>query len=673
MVVVGLGQAGGNLATEFSRLGYRALALNTAHTDLSSLSGNDRHSLSAEQRIYVGIDGYDGAGADMNYGRECIQENAERIREAVAQHTEGADVVILTAGLGGGTGSAVCELVRVLEVLNLPIIVLSTLPNEYESGIAKVNAVRAVSELVKQQNIGWIFADNSRLSHIHGGVSLDKYFAKVNSVIIGPLDNFNRLNSRRGVYPIRTLDGEDFRALLLSNGVINYSENTLSALTVDAVIDRVRENLSTSSMMPNGFSPEEVSYMGVVLEAGEEVLRGTPFSFFEQLNEQLKHETGGGAIYMGVYRTEQPVDGGSAMLRMIASTQSLPAGIQGMVNDARREGGTLRDKLQRSMSALDLGEIEEFDLFRTSLRTGHGGSATRRRPSQPQLAVPDTPFRREPRKVGGSREVSERGARDPEPDPGSSPASETKVGAKPSIGLKPAGSPSAEAASASAEAAAVSAEFQDQPPASSSSTTSEAAEAAAGPSQEAEAEATQAEATQAEGPASSEPPDATAEAAAPAEAADEELSSELAAEEETAVLDADELVEEADELLEEDTDVEGRMDAESAEVAEAAEPSRPSSLVLDPLDTGAGPAPGGVLTDAQRQAEAASYQKLVATFLRTEFDSTKRRVARRLDAARKSEDAVSRELADAALERLRQAGQMQAFEEVLEDNSVASL
>src|SRR5690606_38598551 len=250
LVVVGLGQAGGNLAAEFARLGYRAIALNTAHTDLSALgpsAANGLSSLGPDQRMYVGIDGYDGAGADLNYGRECIHENADRIRSAVSSHAEGADVVILTAGLGGGTGSAVSELVKVLKELELPIITLTTSPNEYESGIAKVNAVRAVSDLVKMENVAWIFADNTRLSHVYGGVSLDKYFEKVNEVIVRPLDALNRLNDRPGVHPIRTIDGEDLRALLLSPGVMNYSETKLSALAVDVVIESVRESLQSSS------------------------------------------------------------------------------------------------------------------------------------------------------------------------------------------------------------------------------------------------------------------------------------------------------------------------------------------------------------------------------------------------------------------------------------------
>jgi hypothetical protein len=77
--------------------------------------------------------------------------------------------------------------------------------------------------------------------------------------------------------------------------------------------------------------------------------------------------------------------------------------------------------------------------------------------------------------------------------------------------------------------------------------------------------------------------------------------------------------------------------------------------------------------EPHRQAEAASYQKLVATFLRTEFDSTKRRVARRLDAARRAEDALSRDLAHTALERLGEEGQLAAFEAILQDGPSVSL
>jgi cell division GTPase FtsZ len=361
IVAIGLGQAGGNLAAEFQRRGYPALALNTASSDLDSLSSSGL-SLPEEHRMYIGIDGFDGAGSDLNYGRECITTHAGQIRERVASHTAGADVVLVTAGLGGGTGSAVAELVKILEDLSLPVMVLATLPNDHESGIAKVNAVRAVNQLVKEALLGWMFVDNSRLAQAHGGVTLDHYYEEINKAIAEPLDAFNRMNAREGIRAIRTLDGEDFRTLLLSSGILSFTTTELPKLNVEGVIQAVRDGLKFSTLMPEGFSLETVSYMGVVIEAPADMMAHTPYTFFEQISEQLKDETGGAAIYMGVYQ----VPTGPALVRAICSTQALPEGIQEMVSAAKREGGQLRDKLQKTLTGLELGEIEEYELFKTS-------------------------------------------------------------------------------------------------------------------------------------------------------------------------------------------------------------------------------------------------------------------------------------------------------------------
>jgi cell division GTPase FtsZ len=363
IVAVGLGQAGGNLAAELYRRGYRALALNTASTDLASLS-HASTMLPEEFRLNIGVEGADGAGADLAYGRQCVTTHAARIRERVVDHATNADIVLLTAGLGGGTGSAVAELIRVLAELELPIIVLATLPSEHESGIAKVNAVRAINELVKENVLGWIFVDNSRLGKNHGEVSLDRYYPEINKIIMEPIDALNHLNGRDDVSPIRSLDGEDIRSLMLSSGIMSFVTASLPRLTGDTLVQAVRDGLLHNSIQPEGFQLENVSYLGLVIEAPESMLADTPFSFFEKINEQLKDETGGAAIYMGVYRLNSRQT--TATLRVFASSQSLPDGVQEMVGQAKREGGQLRAKLQRGLSGLDLGEIEEYELFRTS-------------------------------------------------------------------------------------------------------------------------------------------------------------------------------------------------------------------------------------------------------------------------------------------------------------------
>jgi cell division GTPase FtsZ len=373
IVVVGLGQAGGNLAAEFARRGYQALSFNTAVSDLATLTAPGQ-TLAEEQRIYIGNDGNDGAGSDASYGRECVSAHAEMIRERVSELSVGADLVLLTCGLGGGTGSAIAELVSVLQGLSLPIVVMATLPADHENSVAKVNAVRAVNELVTESLLGWIFIDNSRLTQSHGSVSLDRFYAEINKVIVEQFEVWNRLNDRPVVRAIRPLDGEDFRTLLLSGGLMTFGSRQLTTLDASTMIAAVRECLEKSHLMPQGYSLEGVSYLGIALDAPDSVLSATPFSMFEEVSQTLKRETGGAAIYLGTYRD---IHSGPATLRVIASSQALPDGMRTMVDAAKQEGAKLRGKLDRAMSGLDLSSVDEIDLLRP------GAGASRRTRSRP--------------------------------------------------------------------------------------------------------------------------------------------------------------------------------------------------------------------------------------------------------------------------------------------------
>ena len=98
------------------------------------------------------------------------------------------------------------------------------------------------------------------------------------------------------------------------------------------------------------------------------------------------------AIYIGVYRDEQAQP--QATIRLVCASQSLPEGVQEMVSAAKREGGQLRDKLQQTLTGLDLGEIEEYELLRTS-----PGSVRRPR-------IPEQPSRLGARPLGAAAAVA---------------------------------------------------------------------------------------------------------------------------------------------------------------------------------------------------------------------------------------------------------------------------
>ncbi len=366
IAVIGLGQAGGNLAAEFARRNYRAVVLNTAETDLSSLDGEGVFpSLPAEDRVYVGIDGYDGAGRDPAYGRECIQEHREHIRSVVLKQVQNADVVVITAGLGGGTGSAIIELIHVLEQDDLPIVALMTLPSEGESPIAKVNAVRAVKEVMETNLFGWIFVDNGRIAALNQDLAVAEYYRKINEHIIEPIDAFNLLNDREELNAIRSFDGEDFRKLLLCGGIILYEVGEIAHVTTVEIVSFVRDAVANNRRMPSDFDLSRLTYLGLVIEASENTLQDTPMSVMEETEDQLKSETQGGAVYQGLYRRD---GAGPTTIRLIGATQTLPERMNELLSNAKQEGATFGEKIKEEVSSLELGELDGVDLFRTQTR-----------------------------------------------------------------------------------------------------------------------------------------------------------------------------------------------------------------------------------------------------------------------------------------------------------------
>lgn len=383
IMVVGLGQAGSNIAAEFHRRGHRALALNTATTDLDALDpGGVYPALPAERRLYIGLEGYDGAGADPSYGAECIAAHEDVVRSTILEQAADADAILISAGLGGGTGSAANELIGVLKNSDIPIMGLFTLPTESESALAKVNTVRAINDLVDAPLSAWIFIDNSRVETLNHDIAVVDYYAHVNELLAEPLDALNRLNTREDITVIRSFDGEDLRKVLLSGGVLNYGVIELPNITVDEVAGAFVDCLEASDLMPSGFDPATVSYIGLVIEGPHTVLEATPISVFEAIDERLKAETGGAAIYRGIYQTESE----TTKLRMVAATRSLPHRIRELLAAAREEGSALQEKLQEQLPTLELGDIEGFELFRPEARN-RASERPRRAPRRPAPAL----------------------------------------------------------------------------------------------------------------------------------------------------------------------------------------------------------------------------------------------------------------------------------------------
>jgi hypothetical protein len=358
ITVLGLGRAGGNIAAEFHRRGYRALAFNNAKSDLAAL-GSGALALPDAQRIYIGTDGSDAAGSDVDHGRECIAVHAEEIRAAVAEHAASADLVVVAAGLGGGIGSCTPELVALLHEQGVPIVALTALPHHHESGLAKVNALCAIRDLAQARPFGWVMIDDAKLARLHRDVPINAYFETINRAIVEPLDAWNRLNERDSAVPIRALGSEDLRTLLLAGGILCFHARELAKLSALDVIDTVRTGLADNPIMPSGSELADVAYLGLVIEAPEAVLAQIPFSLCEEIAEQAKRETGGAAVYLGLYRASA-VEGAAATVRVLACARALPASIGELTAEAQREADAISQKASQQVGGLDLGGLERL-------------------------------------------------------------------------------------------------------------------------------------------------------------------------------------------------------------------------------------------------------------------------------------------------------------------------
>jgi len=152
-VLVGIGQAGGKLADRILEFdherGYMsvkdALAINSAKADLKSLSIDS---------VLIGqarVKGH-GVGGDNELGAEIMEADLAEVQEKLgARVTSDAESIILTTGLGGGTGSGGTPVLarRLTEIYDIPVYVLAILPGTEESNLTQVNAGRSLKTITK--------------------------------------------------------------------------------------------------------------------------------------------------------------------------------------------------------------------------------------------------------------------------------------------------------------------------------------------------------------------------------------------------------------------------------------------------------------------------------------------------------------------------------------------
>ncbi|MEO5342158.1 MAG: cell division protein FtsZ [Gammaproteobacteria bacterium SHHR-1] len=207
--VIGVGGGGNNAVNHMLHANIEGVEFICANTDAQALKNSDvRSVLQLGSSVTKGL----GAGADPNIGRGAAIEDKERIAEAI----EGADMVFITAGMGGGTGTGaapvVAEVARDMGVLTVAVV---TKPFPFEGPKRAKVAEMGVEELAKHVD-SLITIPNEKLLPVLGrDVSLLNAFKAANDVLFGAVQGIAELITRPGLINV---DFADVRTVMSEMG-----------------------------------------------------------------------------------------------------------------------------------------------------------------------------------------------------------------------------------------------------------------------------------------------------------------------------------------------------------------------------------------------------------------------------------------------------------------------
>ena len=217
--VIGVGGGGGNAVDHMLSASLEGVEFIAANTDAQALH---RSGVSKVMQLGEGLTRGLGAGANPEVGRQAASEDRDKIAAAL----DGTDMVFLTAGMGGGTGTGaapvIAQLAREKGILTVAVV---TRPFGFE-GKRRIEAadqgIKELGELVDSL----IVIPNERIMEVMGGnVTLLEAFGKANEVLFNAVQGISELITRPGLINV---DFADVRTVMAEMGSAMMGSATAS-------------------------------------------------------------------------------------------------------------------------------------------------------------------------------------------------------------------------------------------------------------------------------------------------------------------------------------------------------------------------------------------------------------------------------------------------------------
>ncbi|MFN5048917.1 cell division protein FtsZ [Roseateles sp.] len=204
--VIGVGGGGGNAVDHMIAQGVQGVEFICANTDAQALNRSK-----ADQLLQLGTTGL-GAGAKPEMGKAAAEEAEARIRESI----QGANMLFITAGMGGGTGTGAAPVIaRVAKEMGILTVGVVTKPFEFEGNRRSKAADAGMAEL--EANVdSLIFVLNYKMLDVMGDdVTQDQAFAHANDVLRNAVGGISDIIHMPGLVNV---DFEDVKTVMSEPG-----------------------------------------------------------------------------------------------------------------------------------------------------------------------------------------------------------------------------------------------------------------------------------------------------------------------------------------------------------------------------------------------------------------------------------------------------------------------
>ncbi len=370
--VVGVGGGGVNAVNRMIELGLRGVEFIAVNTDAQALLLSDADvKLDVGRELTRGL----GAGADPEVGRRAAEDHAEEIEEALA----GADMVFVTAGEGGGTGTGAAPVVaRIAKSIGALTIGVVTRPFSFEGKRRAAQADAGVNTLREAVDT-LIVVPNDRLLEIsEPGISMIDAFAAADQVLLAGVQGITDLITTPGLI---NLDFADVKSVMQGAG---------SALM----------GIGSARGADRAIKAAELAVASPLLEASIEGAHGVLFSIQGSSNLALSEITEASTLVQDVVHPEANIIFGTVIDETLgdevrvtviaAGFDEEPAGqTRGASADRGRRAGHVESIEEASaVSAALAGTGARSATTEVTEETGEFGGALQHPPVEEQLRDP---------------------------------------------------------------------------------------------------------------------------------------------------------------------------------------------------------------------------------------------------------------------------------------------